>query len=200
MTYAKRLRRLIRIIVPFCLFLLLIVAGFQAIPLTISTAQISQADLQRTRCEIIAKSALILAYRPAAEHVQAISDLQVVLPLFQQEQTTLASYHSDTLQAYLLQAQPDYFAIVKAAQNILTNKDKPVVDMVQVNIILAHEQNYLHAMDELLIYGEHRLDARTIQVFIIESSIDALIFIIAVLFWIRSEFILKKISIQKEGP
>lgn len=196
MSHAKRLRRLIRIIVPFCLFLLLLIAGFQAIPLTVSNAQVIQADLQRTRCELIVKSVLILAYRPTAEHTQAISDLQVVLPLFEQEQAILVSYHSDSIQTYLLQAQPDYLAIIKATQNILAQKDKPV-DMVQVNIILDHEQGYFHSMNELLIYGQQRLDARAVQVFSYESGIDALLLLIAVLFWIRAEYMIKQI--QKEG-
>jgi hypothetical protein len=182
---------------PFCLLLLLIDAGFQAIPLTISGAQISQADAQKTRCEVIAKSALILEYRPAAEHVQAISDLQVVLPRFQQEQAVLSAYRSEPIQAYLIQAQPDYLAIVNAAQMILAQKNKPV-DMVQVSIILAHERGYTSTMNELLVYGLQRLDARTLQLFLFESGIDALLLIMAALFWIRVEIIVKR-QIKEEA-
>jgi hypothetical protein len=181
---------------PFCLVLLLIEAGFQSIPLTISGAQISQADAQKTRCEVIAKSALILEYRPAPEHIQAISDLQVILPRFQQEQAVLAAYHNETIQAYLLQAQPDYLAIVKATQNILARKDKPV-DMDQVSIIMAHERGYTTTMNALLVYGLQRLDARTLQVFLFESGIDALLLIMAALFWIRVELIVKKQVVEE---
>lgn len=191
-----KLRKLTRIIMPFYLVLLLIDAGFQAIPLTISGAQISQADAQKTRCEVIVKSALILEYRPASEHVQAISDLQVILPRFQQEQTVLSAYHNETIQAYLLQAQPDYLAIVKATQNILARKDKPV-DMDQVSIILAHERGYTVTMNALLIYGLQRLDARTMQVFLFESGIDVLLLIMAALFWIRVELIVKKQVVEE---
>lgn len=193
----RKLRRYTRIIMPFCLLLLLIDAGFQAIPLTISGAQISQADAQKTRCEVIAKSALILEYRPAAEHVQAISDLQVVLPRFQQEQAVLSAYRSEPIQAYLIQAQPDYLAIVNAAQMILAQKNKPV-DMVQVSIILAHERGYTSTMNELLVYGLQRLDARTLQLFLFESGIDALLLIMAALFWIRVEIIVKR-QIKEEA-
>lgn len=178
---------------PFCLLLLLIDAGFQAIPLTISGDQISQADLQKTRCEVIAKSALILEYRPQSEHIQAISDLQVVLPRFQQEQSTLSAYRNETIQAYLIQAQPDYQAIVKATQNILARKDKPV-DMDQVSIILSHERAYTTTMNELLVYGLQRLDARTFQLFLFESGIDALLIIMAAVFWIRLEIIVKRLD------
>lgn len=187
----RKLRRFTRIIMPFCLVLLLIDAGFQAIPLTVSGDQISQADMQKTRCEVIAKSALILEYRPQSEHVQVISDLQIVLPRFQQEQATLSASRSETIQAYLIQAQPDYLAIVKASQNILAQKDKPV-DMTQVSIILAHERGYTTTMNELLVYGLQRLDARTLQVFLFECGIDALLLIIATLFWIRIEIIVKR--------
>jgi hypothetical protein len=183
--------------VPFFLVLVLINAGFQAIPLTTSASQISEADLQRTRCEVIAKSALILAYRPATEHVQAISDLQVVLPRFQQEQTSLATYHNDIVQGYLLQMQPDYLAITNATQNILAQKDKPI-DKIQIDIILAHEHNYLSTMNEFLVYGLQRLDGRTMQVFVIECIIDGLLLIIVVLFWIRIELLLRRTSWQQQ--
>lgn len=188
----RKLRRYTRIIMPFCLLLLLIDAGFQAIPLTVSGDQISQADLQKTRCEVIVKSALILEYRPSSEHVQAISDLQVVLPRLQQEQTLLSHARNETIQAYLLQAQPDYVAIVSATQHILAQKNKPV-DMTQVSIILAHERGYLTTMNALLVYGLQRLDTRTWQIFFFESGIDALLLIMAALFWIRIEIIVKRL-------
>lgn len=193
----KKLRRYTRIIMPFCLLLLLIDAGFQAIPLTVSGDQISQADAQKTRCEVIAKSALILEYRPASEHVQAISDLQVVLPRFQHEQSVIADYRSDAIQAYIVQAQPDYLAIVNATQMILAQKNKPV-DMTQVSIILAHERGYTTTMNELLVYGLQRLDARTLQLFLFESGIDALLLIMAALFWIRIEIIVRR-QLRKEA-
>lgn len=182
------------------LVLLLLDAGFQAIPLSVSASQISEADMQRTRCEVIAKSVLILAYRPASEHVQAISDLQVVLPRFQQEQTTLATYHNDTIQAYLASAQPDYLAIINAAQNILSEaqKNKPA-DMVQVSIILAHEQGYVSTMSQLLVYGLQRIDTRTMQIFLLECSIDVLLLIIAVLYWLRIEYVIKNLVLSGEG-
>lgn len=193
----RKLRKLTRIIMPFCFVLLLIEAGFQAIPLTVSGAQISQADMQKTRCEVIAKSALILEYRPPSEHIQAISDLQVVLPRFMQEQATLNGSRSESIQAYLIQAQPDYQAIVKATQIILAQKDKPV-DMTQVSIILAHERGYTTTMNELLIYGLQRLDARTFQVFLFESGIDVLLFMMAAVFWIRLEIIVKRLEHSNE--
>lgn len=189
----KKLRHFTRIIMPFCLGLLLIDAGFQAIPLTVTSEQISQAYQQKTRCEVIVKSALILEYRPASEHVQAISDLQIALPRFQQEQEVLGSYHNATIQAYLTQAQPDYLAIVNASQIILAQKNKPV-DMVQVSIILAHERDYLTTINELLVYGMQRLDARTMQLFLFESGIDASLLIMAALFWIRVEIIVKRLD------
>jgi hypothetical protein len=196
--YAQQLRRLSRIVVIVILILVLINTGFQAIPLTTSAYQISQADLQRTRAEVITKSVLILAYRPAAEHVQAISDLQVALPRFQQEQTTLASYHNAAIQSYLVQAQPDYLAIVQATQNILAQKNKPV-DMTQVAIILSHERGYVQTMSELLVYGLQRIDNRTIQLFMIECGIALVLFSLLIFFWIRIEILLKKFDQREEN-
>lgn len=198
MKYVRRLRLFSRIVFSLMVILLLLEAGFQAIPLTTSASQISEADLQRTRCQVIVKSALILEYRPASEHVQAISDLQVVLPRFQHEQAILASYRNETIQSYINQAQPDYLAIVQATQNILAQKNKPV-DMVQVSIILSHERGYVQAMSGLMVYGLERLDARTIQLIIIEDIIDALLLIIAMLFWLRIERAIKTCVLSGEG-
>lgn len=193
----RRLRFFSRIVLALMVVLLLLEAGFQAIPLFTSATQVAEASAQRTRCEVIAKSVLILAYRPASEHVQAISDLQVVLPLFLQEQSVLASYRNETIQTYIVQMQPNFLAIVKAAQNILARKDKPV-DMDQVAIIVSHERDYVSTMSQLLTYGLQRLDSRTLQLFLIECSIDILLLIFAVLFWLRIEHLLRRTSWQQQ--
>ena len=65
--------------------------GFEALPMIegSDSQYISQAALQRTRSQIFVKSVLVLLYRPNEERMSAISDLQTVLPLFEQEQAVL---------------------------------------------------------------------------------------------------------------
>src|SRR2546430_123803 len=91
MKQAKRQRIYIRIIVVFCVFLLLLLAGFQWIWVGAGSASsiMNQSGLQRTRAQAIAKDTLILAYRPESEHAQAVNELQNLLPRFEQTQKGL---------------------------------------------------------------------------------------------------------------
>ncbi len=98
--------------------------GFEALP-TIEasdTQYVTQAALQRTRSQIFAKSALVLAYRPSAERIAAISDLETALPLFEQEQAVLIGNTALDVQVLLSQARPDYLALDQAGKYILANQ------------------------------------------------------------------------------
>lgn len=102
---------------------------------------LNNASLQRARSERIAKDAMILQYRPASEWPQAISELQDTLPLWQQEQTSLAGFPDSQVQLLVLQSNGDYTAMTQATQNILDNSGKSM-DPIQTSIIIAHEHNY----------------------------------------------------------
>ena len=80
MTYGK-----IRVLGIFGIFLILLSIGFAALPLMPNSTLdlIRTIARQRTLDEQITKDALILAYRPTAEHVQAINELQSSLPVFE---------------------------------------------------------------------------------------------------------------------
>src|SRR5689334_10436398 len=136
----KRLRLVIRVIYVAGILLLLILTGFLALPIdSREFTLVNQVTAQRTRAEVIVKDVMTLAYRPDTEHAQAISQLQLTLPIWQQVQDALSSgtgnrslgipaNRPDDVALQIAAAQPDYKAMQVAAQTILaaTMNDKPV--------------------------------------------------------------------------
>lgn len=134
----------------------------------------NQVGLQRARSQRIAKDVLILSTHPTDdERAQAISEMQNMLPGWQQTQTglqhgdtTLGLPHAvpDNIQLILTQAQPDYNAMLVATKAILASPGK-TVDPVQVNIILGHELNYYLAMSQVETLWQQQIDAWRWQFF-----------------------------------
>ncbi len=164
-----------------CVLLIAILIGFEAIPITqeSDTQYINQASLQRVRSQIFVKSVYVLRYRSDGERVQAISDLQVVLPLFQQEQSILLGNNAMDVQAALQNEQPDYLALVTAVQTILAHPNDP--NLLQIDIVLSHERSYLHGADSLVKILQQHADELVFQLFCIEVFIEVLIVIVLVL-------------------
>lgn len=181
-------KTILRTAMLFCIAMLLLATGFEAIPLRWTFAEFKQAEQQEVRAEIITKDVLILAYRPASEHAQAISDLQVDLPLFEQEQVYLATIQDEQTQQYVLLARPDFLAIDQAGRAALAQKSASI----EAEILLAHDRSYVYEMNDLLSYAQSHLDARTWQLFLIEAIANALILVCLLIFWFR-------IEVQKNG-
>src|SRR5262245_35056503 len=106
----KTTRLITRMMFVTNMVLVLLLGRFLAIPLlTGSDPQyLNQAALQRTRSYSILTAVLTLEFRPSLEKAQALNDLQVALPFFQQEQAILLANPSATIQLLLTQARPDY--------------------------------------------------------------------------------------------
>lgn len=133
-----------------------------------------QANLQLIRAEFIVRSVLFLQYRPTTNHAQAISDLQILLPQFEEVQNGLL--HGDALmgipanppssvQEALANTDSDYQQIVAATKVVLTHPDA-TIDPLQVNIILMHDRTYITNMAETIRAIEQYNDAQTQQLII----------------------------------
>lgn len=189
---SKKSRLSTRIILLSCIALLLLLAGFQALPLShYEVNYLNSAETQRVRSQIIVKSALTLAYRPVAEHAQAISDMQVILPLFIQEQQTLdANRNADVQQAVQL-ARSDYLALVSSAQSVITHANKPI-DHIQVDILVAHNRGFVNAETEVITVLLNHEAADQAYLFAIECILDGMLFLLASGFLIATEIMIKK--------
>lgn len=170
----------------FVLILSLLLIGFQSIPVIQgSTAQaVNNASLQRTRSASIAKNALILKYRADTdERAQAISDLQVTAPLFEQEQSVLSGYPPADIQVLMVSSRSDYLALDAALRVITAHQNQPI-DQTQLDIILAHTTSYNSTINQVVIAIQNHVDDETRMLFIIEIVIDTLLIIIAICFFI----------------
>ncbi len=169
-----------RIVAVTCLALLLLLTGFESLPLShYATDYLNGANIQCVRSQVLVKSALTLEYRPAAEHAQAISDMQVVLPLFIAEQDTLARNHNADLQQAVQFAHGDFLALVSAAQNIINQaKSNAKIDQTQVNILIMHNRGYLTAQNEIVAVIVAHEEADQGYLFSVEVVFDAFLLLL----------------------
>lgn len=188
----QRVRRISFITAPFGVFLLLIMLAFEAIPVVQPSAAnaIYQAGLQGTRSQVITKDMLILETQTDQEsRSQAISDLQVLLPLFEQEQSTLTSYRLTDVNVLMSNARSDYLALDAAVKATIANSNKSV-DKTQVDIVLAHNTSYLHTMNQVVVALQGHVDDENLHLFIIEAIIDGLLILLSIIFF----FVIKSIT------
>lgn len=168
-------RRFVRILSTATMLLILVLIAFESIlPLVDSSSYMNQAGLQRTRSDILALAMLTLEYRPSVEHAQAISNLQVTLPIFEKEQNLLNSNNDSDEQLLLQQMRGDYLAIVTSAQTVVDDPNKPV-DPVQVNIMMAHKDAYRSTMNLLVNVLVSHAESLTWRIFLIETGIGILL-------------------------
>jgi len=172
--------------------LVIVLAGLEIVPLGISdkAAYLDQAARQRTRCEVLAKSALVLAYRPAAEQAQAQSDMQVIGPLFQQEQAVLAENRNGEVQRAVLAAQGEYEIVWKAAQPPTSTTGK-AMEMEQVNTLVAHAGSCVAQMDKIVQAVQRQMEQQATLIFSAEVAIEGafIIFFAALLLFARDPFV-----------
>lgn len=182
-----KLRNFMRGAIVAGVLLLLVQAAFQSLPLFLPSDAnaINNAGLQRTRSQVLVKSAFTLAYRPKQEHAQAVSDIQTVLPLWQQEQEALTQTVSIDVQPLLTDARGDYLAMLAASKVILAHSDS--VNLIQVDIMAASNRNYVRAMNQVVILLVRQADVRVRSFWFFELLIDLLIFSIAIAVFFRVE-------------
>jgi len=163
------------------IFLLVVMVGLEILPITNGNDDPviqRQADLQLTRSIFLSRDVLVLAYRPITFRSQAVSDLQTILPVFQQVQAGLIvgdvslglpGNPPDNVRIALGTANSDYQQMVTALKSLLANADSPTgPDPVQVNIVLLHDRPYITAMYQAITLIQQNADARKIQLLIIK--------------------------------
>jgi hypothetical protein len=165
-----------RIILIACLILLLLTTAFEFLPLHVDDdlSFIQQAELQAAISQRIAKDVLILEYQPTSMHVQAVSELQNMLPVFERRQASLATEPTITLiLPTLTDAQSDFVSIDVALKSILANDARPV-DPIQVQIIQLHERSYFLAMTQVATQIQQEGEEDKIQILTIEVVLNGM--------------------------
>lgn len=164
------------------IILLFLLGGFQIVWYGSGDAVvvINQIDLQRVRSERITKDALILAYRPASERVQALNELQVLLPFFEASQNGLR-YGDPSLGFYppmpddirfaVSSSLMDYSALDTSVHAILSKPNDTQNIQLQTSIILAHHDSYLQAMTQVEVLSQQHINDGLLHVMLIESGL-----------------------------
>ncbi|GCE14839.1 type IV pili methyl-accepting chemotaxis transducer N-terminal domain-containing protein [Tengunoibacter tsumagoiensis] len=172
--------------------LILVLVGLEIIPLGVGNemASFNQAALQRTRCEVLAKSALILAYRPQSERTAALSDIQTILPIFVQEQTTLLRDGDNEVRRAAQQATKEYQIMSAASQSLIRESDGPI-DGAIVTTLVSHQSQCFIQMDAIVTALQNKIDYQANQIFLVEILIEGtlIIFFIVLLFFSRDPFV-----------
>lgn len=169
-----RLFRLTLLIASTLLSVILILALL--VPLSYGSAEsyIGEASLQLARSNGFAKNALILEHGPPADQAEALSDLQVSLPLFVDEQNKLQRNSNQGVQDMLSQAQGNYLALVTATTTII---NQPSPDPTQVVIIIDNSRAYNTVMNRYLMALEQQANDFNAHLVLFQESITVLLII-----------------------
>lgn len=186
-----------RVVISFCLFLLLILGIAEIFPIySDDPAYINAAGLQRTRVEELVNSMIILEYLPPAEHTNAIAIIETVLPQLRQEQSNLQGNTASDIQSFVLQSQPAYLAIVAAAQSAITDPSKPV-DPAQVAIAVGRKDGYRNAINELVTILVQHSEANSRALYLEKTSIVLLLAVCGVGYWIVLEGRMQHVIVEE---
>jgi hypothetical protein len=181
----EKVRTYQRIISISMIVLLVLLVGFQLIPLTFNeTSILSQVGQQKTRSQRIAKDVYVLAYRPEDEHAQAVSELQNTLPAWEQTQLQLQNLRiGGNISIYITQSQPDFTAEDTAARKLLASANaypNQKVDITQVDIIAEHERGYFLSISQFITAFDQHIQSRMQLLVYIESGIAGTILVLTI--------------------
>ncbi|GCE11151.1 hypothetical protein [Tengunoibacter tsumagoiensis] len=175
------------------ILLFIMVIAFECIPVFSShnTDDLILADRQRTRAELFARDALILVYRPQSEWSGAISDLQSILPLFENEEVILEGNSDSQMMLQVQQMRGDYLALDAAIKAIL-KQPIPSVFQLQLGIILVHDRPFIIAMNSVVSIIQRQENDRDRQLFYIEVGVELLIITLILTFIFFSRTMMRK--------
>jgi len=158
--------------------LILVLMGLEAIPPGIrgDMEYFDQATLQRTRCEVFAKSAMVLAYRPATENLQALNDIQVSLPLFQKEQAILLTNKNVHVLKQAQKAAVEH-QIMSTATQALATQSGEVADMAVVNTVVSHAHGCVEATNTIVNVLQGQSEQQATFIFLAEVAIEGALII-----------------------
>jgi len=135
---------------------------------------------QATRAQFISKDALLLEYTPASQlttRTTAISELQDILPNFQQEEAYLSTLKASNVKLLMLRVSQDYTPMDVALKALLASPTK--TDPIQVGIILQHEKTYTLGINQVVAAMLQDLDDIQQQIFVIDLVLFSLLILLA---------------------
>lgn len=169
------------------ILLMLLLLWFEAIPNQSErdAQSIVNAGFQRERSRLFVNSMYALRYRSRVEKAQAMSDLQITLPLFQQEQALLATNSDRDIQRLVQQARPDYLSLVSLVHFCVAHPNEPI-NQDELAAVLWHDQRFFLPMDTLTTVLQQHAERQTEQFLLVKGIIEGACVIIA-LVWLFTD-------------
>lgn len=201
-------RVFVRTMIAVTIGLLLLIAGFEYIPLASGNdlQLLALFTSQEWLSQRIAKDALIMQYvTPATStspsHVQAVNELQNMLPAWESTQQTIKNSNLTVdIQVLFSSTSADYKDIDTAAQAIIAHPDQKA-DPIQVQIILDHERAYFVNAAQIVTILQQKASLRVAWLFGIEVTLGALLCGVALWQLIAIERLVRAIAkAEKEKP
>jgi hypothetical protein len=162
---SRKIKAMMRIVIIFTITLLALIIAYETTLLVSGNRIASYVSSQEWVSQRIAKNALLLQYGTADDRVQAVNELQTMLPYFESNQAHItASPQADAVATLIHSASVDYVDIDTAAKNLLASSDTPA-DPVQVRIILDHERSFFLAYSQINMLVQQNNSAYLIFIF-----------------------------------
>ena len=138
-------------------------------------------------------------YRPANEKIFALSDVQITLPLFQQEQAILLLNKNAVVHSHVQQATVEY-QIMSAAAQILIEQPSRAVAPAIVNTIISHDSKCIRAMNSVAAVLQNQLERQLDLIFFVELTIESVLFIFlgGLLLFSHDPFVSEKLEKKAE--
>lgn len=184
------LRHFVRACLLSTIVFLCILAGFELVPFTSLDLQIVTVARQGARDQRIAKDVLELKYIPKSK-VEAIGELQDMLPQWEKDQASLATSLSPEALTLFNATSPDFTVIDVAAKKIIATPSV-VPDIVQVQLIVDHEWPYYLSSVQIINVLTKQLHDQKIQVAIIEGFITTSLIVINTVLFVLVERTVKR--------
>jgi hypothetical protein len=186
-----RLFRWIFLVAGAILSVILILALLVPLSYGSTNSYIGTASLQLARANGFAKNALILEYGPVSRQAQALSDLQVALPLFEAEQMVILHNNDQGQQDVLSQNQGNYLSLVTATSAITSES---TIDPLQVAIIVDSSRVYNMGMNAYLMALESQANDFNLHLVLFQESIAVIVIILVVsleVLWMRERRVIQ---------
>lgn len=169
------------------------------VPLYVSNADttLHYATQQQALSQRIAKDALLLQYGSPSDGVQAINELQNMLPSWESNQIALQNSHlSDPAQALFATTASPYVSIDAAARSILAH---PASVIVEVAIIRNQERGYFLAISQVANNLQQQEYDSKLSLFIISEGMCVIVLAIKSTLIFLVESAARHVRREREG-
>lgn len=145
-------RLLVRIVEALAFLAIFVLMALQSVPLTFTNteANLRYASLQQAISQRIAKDALLLQYGTSSDNIQAITELQNMLPTWESNQRALQNGNLPTIsQTLFTSSQTNYVSIDTSVKAILAHPQLASENIAEIQITRTQERPYFLAISQV---------------------------------------------------